>query len=122
MPVGLVEVSWGQSAKQIKVNKLAQVANPSLSLLLIGSPPSMLAQSLESLEREGLITPNIRKFLEERKAFTPKKREEVITKACNGGGGLSAKECSSLGCKRRRNHPYWKPEYRPIKIVKEITS
>ena len=50
----------------------------------------MVAQSLESLEREGLITQSIRKFLEERKAFTSEKREEIITEAFSGGGGLSA--------------------------------
>lgn len=90
MPVGQLEVSWGLSKTQFKVNKLAQVGSATLSLLLIASPPAMVAQSLESLEREGLITQSIRKFLEERKAFTSEKREEIITEAFSGGGGLSA--------------------------------
>jgi len=86
------------------VDKLAQVGSTTLSLLLIGT--AMAAQSLGSLEREGLITPSIRKFLEDRKAFTPEKREEVITEACNGGGGLSPQECNSLGRNRRRYRRY----------------
>ena len=91
------------------MNKLAQVARTSTLILLalITMPVTVFAQSLESLEREGLITPRMRLFLEEKKAFTPEKREEVLNRACGGGGELSPQECKSVSRNRYHyNHQY----------------
>ncbi|MFL0724013.1 MAG: hypothetical protein AB8A40_07640 [Prochlorococcus sp.] len=39
----------------------------------------------------------MRKFLEDKEAFTPEKRVEVLDKACSGSGELSPQECRSVG-------------------------
>jgi hypothetical protein len=80
------------------MNMLTKAGMVSLiSLSFFATATSVLAQSLESLERDGLITSSMRKFLEDKEAFTPEKRVEVLDKACSGSGELSPQECRSVG-------------------------
>ncbi len=53
---------------------LTQAGMVSLIFLsFFATATGVLAQSLESLERDGLITSSMRKFLEDKEAFTPEK-------------------------------------------------
>ncbi|MAR06842.1 MAG: hypothetical protein CL862_07050 [Cyanobium sp. NAT70] len=74
-----------------------------ISLLITASPVLADPPSLEWLEQNRIISPEVRQLLERKGADTPEKRSAALDEACRTGE-LSWEACKNSGRGERRRH------------------